>query len=83
MPGFRIYRKAIKRASDIVGGVYPLAAKLAVQPEVLLHWLEDRGEPDEQSFARAVEIILDRDGAVPWTAAELETELAGRQALRK
>ena len=83
MPAFRIYRKAIKRASEIVGGVYPLAGKLAVQPEVLLHWLENRGEPDERSFARAVDIILEHDGAVPWSAAELEAELAGRQGLPK
>jgi hypothetical protein len=75
---YTIYRKAVHRAAEIAGGLHLLAEKIDVPTEVLLHWLEDRGQPDERSFLRAVEIIMEADNNVPWTPAELDAELRSR-----
>jgi hypothetical protein len=82
LAAYRVYRKAIKRASEIVGGAYVLAVKIDAQPELVLHWLEDRGTPDERSFQRAMQIVLAHDGQLPWTQVELEAELAARPPRR-
>jgi hypothetical protein len=81
MAAYKVYRKAIKRASELVGGPYALAARISTPVELIMHWLEDRGTPDEGSFLRCVDIISKQDSDVPWTPAELEAELSARKKL--
>jgi hypothetical protein len=78
--GYRIYRKAIVRAAEIVGSAYQLAVRLEVQPEDVRAWVENSGVPDEVAFMKAVDIILAHDRALPWTQAEVEADLAARRA---
>jgi hypothetical protein len=79
MDGYRVYLKAMRRASEIVGGLYPLATRLETSPEDVKAWLEGADVPDEVAFLRAVDIILAHDRVVPWTQAELQADLAARQ----
>jgi hypothetical protein len=79
MDGYRVYLKAMRRASEIMGGVYALASRLETSPEDVKAWLEGADVPDEVSFLRAVDIILAHDRVVPWTQAELQADLAARQ----
>jgi hypothetical protein len=80
MDGYRIYLKAIKRASEIVGSAYQLAVRLEAKPEEVKAWLEGTVAPDELAFLRAVDIILAHDRALPWTQAEVEADLRARRA---
>jgi hypothetical protein len=82
MDGYRIFLKAIRRASEIVGGAHPLAVRLEVEPAMVEAWLAGSAVPDEVSFLRAVDIILARDRVLPWTQAEVEADLAARRASR-
>ena len=78
MEGYRVYRKAIRRACEIIGGAYQLACRLEATPAEVKAWLEGSGIPDAVAFLRAVDIILAHDRAVPWTQAELQADLAAR-----
>jgi hypothetical protein len=80
--GYRVYLKAIRRASEIVGGAHPLAARLEVDPGEIETWLAGGAAPDDVMFLRAVDIIVAHDRIVPWTQAELEADLAARRAAR-
>ncbi len=78
--GYRIYRKAIARACEIVGSVHQLAIRLEAQPEEIKAWLDGSSSPDELAFLRAVDMILAHDHALPWTQAEVEADLRARRS---
>lgn len=82
MNGYNVYRKAIRRAAEIVGGSMQLAVRLEMEQATIEAWLAGADAPDEISFLRAVDIILVRDRALPWTQAEVEADLAARRASR-
>ena len=79
MEGYRVYLKAIRRASEILGGAYPLAVRMETTPEEVQAWLDGSAVPDEVAFLRAVDVILAHDRVLPWTQAEIEADLAARR----
>ena len=75
METFTVQRKALRRASEIVGSVYRLSMVLEVSPEDLERWLAGIGAPPHQIFLRCVDIIVSHDGRLPWPSGELIAEL--------
>lgn len=55
----------MRRASAIEGGIHALAAKLRVEPLKLRDWMEGSAAPPSDVFLKALEIVLERDGAPP------------------
>ncbi|HYD55835.1 MAG TPA: hypothetical protein VEB41_02905 [Burkholderiales bacterium] len=57
----RVYTRVLQRAAEIAGGMDHLAKRLEVSPVVLWDWLDGKGQPSEQAFLKAVDIVMEHD----------------------
>ena len=55
-----VYSRTLQRASEVLGGVEPLARHLGVSPAQLAHWIDGRGQPPTDVFLAAVDVVLKR-----------------------
>ena len=53
-----VYSRTLQRASEVLGGVEPLAKHLRVSPTQLAHWIDGRGQPPTEVFLAAVDVVL-------------------------
>jgi DNA-binding transcriptional regulator YdaS (Cro superfamily) len=53
-----VYSRTLLRASDVLGGVEPLAQHLRVSPTQLAQWIDGRGQPPTDVFLAAVDVVL-------------------------
>jgi len=53
-----VYSRTLQRASEVLGGVEPLARHLRVSPTQLAHWIDARGQPPMDVFLAAVDVVL-------------------------
>lgn len=57
----RVYTRVVRRAAEIVGGIEQLAKRLGVSQARVWNWLDGTESPSQDSFLRAVDIVLEHD----------------------
>ena len=57
--GNRIHMRAVQRATEIAGGVTPLARYLEVEPTLVVAWIRGTSELPAAAFLKVVEILVD------------------------
>ncbi|HYD55774.1 MAG TPA: hypothetical protein VEB41_02595 [Burkholderiales bacterium] len=54
-----VYSRTLRKAAELLGSASKLARRLRVPSADLVEWMNDKGEPPQWVFLKAVDIVLE------------------------